>query len=180
MSARSAIRFGMPSSPRAIGEKVGGNHVVRGPETIIMKYLNQLAIILIISCLGEICADLLPFPIPGALYGLILMFTALCLKIVKLHQVEDVAQFLIEIMPLMFTPPAVGLITKWDILKDVWLQLFIIIVITTFIVLLITGHVAQFVLKHEPHFSSLFHQHHAESAENKGTSASTVSSGDES
>ncbi|MBR4986784.1 MAG: CidA/LrgA family protein [Proteobacteria bacterium] len=118
-----------------------------------MKYLKQLAIILIVSCLGELCAWLLPFPIPGCLYGLVLMFTALCLKIIKLEQVEDVSHFLIEIMPLMFTPPAVGLITMWSVLGDIWPQVLGIVVLTTFIVMFVTGHVAQFVLRHEPHIS---------------------------
>ncbi len=134
-----------------------------------MKYLNQLAIILIISCLGEILAWLLPFPIPGALYGLVLMFTALCTKIIKFEKVESVGRFLIEIMPLMFTPPAVALITMWDVLKDVWPQLLFIVVITTFLVIFVTGHVAQFILKHEPHLSQFlpdsWHHHHAHDAQ---------------
>ncbi|MBQ1927177.1 MAG: CidA/LrgA family protein [Proteobacteria bacterium] len=116
-----------------------------------MKYLKQLAIILLVSFLGELCAWLLPLPIPGCLYGLVLMFTALCLKIIKLEQVEDVSRFLIEVMPLMFTPPAVGLITTWGVLGDVWPQVLLIVVLTTFIVMFVTGHVAQAILHHEPH-----------------------------
>lgn len=149
---------------------------------VFMKYLNQLAIILIFSCLGELCAWLLPFPIPGALYGLVLLFTALCLKIVRFEKVEHVGRFLIEIMPLMFTPPAVALITKWDVLSSIWPQILVIIVLTTFIVMFVTGHVAQFVLKHEPHLSRylpkgwhmphphvpkpFFHHHDHEEAQN--------------
>lgn len=129
-----------------------------------MRYLNQFAIILIISCLGELCAWLLPLPIPGALYGLVLMFTALCTKIIKFEKVESVGRFLIEIMPMMFTPPAVALITMWDMLKIIWPKLLFIVVITTFLVLFITGHTAQFVLKHEPHLSKYlpdsWHHHH--------------------
>ncbi len=124
-----------------------------------MKYLNQLAIILFISCLGELCAWQIPLPIPGALYGLVLMFVALCLRIIKLPQVEQTADFLIAIMPLMFTPPAVGLITRWDVLHDIWPQLLLIVVLTTFIVLFVTGHIAQFVLKHEPHLSKILPHH---------------------
>lgn len=118
-----------------------------------MKYLKQLAIILFVSFLGELCAWLLPFPIPGCLYGLALMFAALCLKIIKLEQVEDVSRFMIEIMPLMFTPPAVGLITTWNVLGDVWPKLLLIVVLTTFIVMFVTGHVAQAILHHEQHLS---------------------------
>ena len=124
-----------------------------------MKYLNQFAIILIISALGELCAWIIPFPAPGCLYGLVIMFVALCTGILKLKHVEDVSLFLVEIMPLMFTPPAVGIITHWDILESVWVQLLVLIVLSTFIVMFITGHVAQFVLKHEPKFSQFLPTH---------------------
>lgn len=99
----------------------------------------------------------LPLPIPGAVYGLLLMFTALCTKIVKLEQVEDAGQFLLETMTVMFTPPAVGLISMWGVLRDVWVQVLIIVVLTTFIVMFVTGHVAQFVMRLERRKTPLAH-----------------------
>jgi len=112
-----------------------------------MKFLRQFAIILFISCLGEALAWCIPLPIPAAVYGMILMFSALCLKIVKLEHVDIAGKFLNETMVVMFTPPAVGLISKWDVLKDVWPKVLLITIVTTFVVMGVTGHVGQLVLR---------------------------------
>lgn len=114
-----------------------------------MKYFSQFAIILFVSVLGELCAMALPLPIPACIYGMVLMFMALCFKIIKLEQVDDAGKFMIEVLPVMFTPPAVGLIALWDVISPIWPQLLVIIVITTAVVMVVTGHVAQFMLRHE-------------------------------
>ena len=42
-----------------------------------MKYLRQFGIILAVTCAGEIMKYFIPLPIPGSIYGLILMFVLL-------------------------------------------------------------------------------------------------------
>ena len=84
-----------------------------------MKYLHQFSIILLVSFLGEIAHSLLPLPIPASVYGLMMMFFALCMGMIKLDQVKEAASFLIEIMPVMFLPAAAGLLDSWSILKPV-------------------------------------------------------------
>ena len=84
-----------------------------------MKYIKQLSIILLISFLGELIHYLLPLPIPASIYGLILLFVALLTGIVPLSAVKETGNFLIEIMPLMFIPSAVGLMESWGILQPV-------------------------------------------------------------
>ena len=69
-----------------------------------MKYLRQFCIILLVSALGEGLHILLPLPVPASVYGLVLMLGALASGILKLEQVEEAADFLVEIMPVMFVP----------------------------------------------------------------------------
>ena len=83
-----------------------------------MKYLKQFLIILLVSCIGELLYHLLPLPIPATIYGLVLMLGLLMLKIVPLNAVKETAEFLIEIMPVMFIPAGVGLIIYWPQLKE--------------------------------------------------------------
>ena len=64
-----------------------------------MKHLKQFLIILLFSFLGEGLKALLPLPVPASIYGLVLLFAALELGIIKLSAVEDAGKFLIEIMP---------------------------------------------------------------------------------
>lgn len=76
-----------------------------------MKYLRQFCIILLVSALGEGLHILLPLPVPASVYGLVLMLGALASGILKLEQVEEAADFLVEIMPVMFVPEV------WDFWK---------------------------------------------------------------
>ena len=65
-----------------------------------MKYLRQFCIILLVSALGEGLHILLPLPVPASVYGLVLMLGALASGILKLEQVEEAADFLVEICRL--------------------------------------------------------------------------------
>lgn len=78
-----------------------------------MKFLRQFGIILLLSALGEGLHALLPLPVPASVYGLVLMLAALMTGIIKVGQVEETADFLIEIMPVMFVPAGVGLLNAW-------------------------------------------------------------------
>ena len=112
-----------------------------------MKILKQFSLILLFSFLGEILHVLIPLPIPASVYGLVLLLAALILGICKIEHVKNAAEFLIEIMPVMFIPAAVGILTTWDILKPVWIPVALITVITTVLVMVVTGRVTQAVIE---------------------------------
>lgn len=114
-----------------------------------MIYLLQFCIILIICFVGEILHAFIPLPIPASIYGLLLMFTLLAFKIIKLEKIEKTADFLLQIMPLMFVPPAVGIISVWADLKNILIPFILIIIITTIIVMVFTGKATEFVIKHD-------------------------------
>lgn len=112
-----------------------------------MRLVRQFLLVASISFLGEGLKALLPFPIPASVYGLILMFAALSLGIIKPHQVRDAARFLIEIMPVMFIPAAVGLLNAWDVLRPILLPVGVITVVSTVVVMAVTGRVTQAVIR---------------------------------
>ena len=112
-----------------------------------MKFLKQFLIILAISLIGEILKSVLPFPIPASIYGMVLMFVLLLTGVIKLDQVRDAGKFLIEIMPVMFIPAGVGLMSSWSVLQPVLLPVSVITVITIFTVMGATGLVSQFIIK---------------------------------
>lgn len=116
-----------------------------------MKYLKQFCIILLISFLGELLHFLIPLPIPASVYGLVLMLAALCTGVLKLAQVRETAGFLIEIMPVMFIPAAVGLLDSWSALQPIWFPVVVITILTTVIVMAVTGRVTQHMIRREYH-----------------------------
>ena len=114
---------------------------------VSLKLLRQFLIILLLSLVGEGLHALLPLPVPASVYGLVLMLLCLCTGILRLDQVERASDFLIEIMPVMFVPAAVGLTESWEQLRGVLVPVLVIMVLTTVLVMVVTGHVTQFVMR---------------------------------
>ena len=84
-----------------------------------MKLLKQFLIILAISFVGEILKYLLPLPVPASIYGMVILFIGLLTGLIPLNSVRSAGKFMIEIMPVMFIPAGVGLMSSWGNLKPV-------------------------------------------------------------
>ena len=108
-----------------------------------MKYIYQLFIILVVTFVGELLHYFIPIPVPASIYGLIIMLILLCTKVVKLEHVERTSDFLIEIMPLMFIPAAVGLLGAYHTLMPVLVPYVVITLVSTLLVMLVAGRVTQ-------------------------------------
>ena len=114
-----------------------------------MKLLKQIFIILAISFIGELLKYLLPLPVPASIYGMVILFIGLLTGIIPLASVKDAGKFLIEIMPVMFIPAGVGLMSSWGTLKPVLLPVSIITVAALITVMAATGRVSQFVIRRQ-------------------------------
>lgn len=112
-----------------------------------MKYVKQMAIIGGITFAGELLKFFLPFPVPASVYGTILLFVCLCTKVVKEEQIKETADFLLLIMPVMFTGPCVGIIENYGYIADSLWQFALIVVLSTIIIMVVTGLVTQFAMK---------------------------------
>ena len=112
-----------------------------------MKYVKQFLIILLISFIGEGLNYLIPAPVPASIYGMVILFVCLCTKVVKLDDVKDTGMFLIDIMPLMFIPCGVVLVTAWGDLKDMMLPVVVITIISTILVMAVTGKATELIMK---------------------------------
>lgn len=112
-----------------------------------MKYIHQFLIILTISFIGELLTLILPLPIPASVYGLIIMLICLFTGLIKLKQIEEVADWLILIMPVLFVPSAVSLINVGEALMKDILVISIVTLISTIIVMVVTGKVAQLIIE---------------------------------
>lgn len=118
-------------------------------ERTAMRYLKQFTIILAISFLGEALHYLIPLPVPASIYGLLLMLAALLTGAVKLSSVRETGKFLVDIMPVMFIPAAVGLLESWGVLQPVWLPVALITLVSTLLVMGASGLAAQAVLRRD-------------------------------
>lgn len=111
-----------------------------------MKYIKQATIILAITFIGEIIYKYIPLPIPASIYGLLIMLICLQTKIIKLEQVKETGNFLLEIMPIMFIPAAVGLINVWSSISNIVIPIVFVALFTTVLVMVTTGKIADFII----------------------------------
>ena len=111
-----------------------------------MKYLKQFLIIIAVSCIGELLNHLLPLPIPASIYGLVIMLVLLISQKIKLEVVQETADFLINIMPVMFIPAAVGLIVSWKQLESMLIPALVITTVSTALVMLVTGKITDLLI----------------------------------
>jgi len=112
-----------------------------------MKYLSQFLIILGFTLTGEALQRLIPLPIPASVYGLALLFAALCLKVVKVDQVKETGSFLTSILPILFVSPAVGIVDDWGLIRNELLPILLLLISSTIITFGISGQLAQRLLK---------------------------------
>lgn len=112
-----------------------------------MKYIHQFLIIMSISFVGELLS-LLPLPVPASVYGLLILLTCLFTGVIKLKDVEDVADWLILIMPVLFVPSAVSLMNVGDeLLGGDIVVIGVVLVVSTIVVMVTTGKVAQLIIE---------------------------------
>lgn len=112
-----------------------------------MKYMMQIGIIATLSFIAELLHFFLPLPIPASVYGLVILFVLLCFKVIKLPQVEDVADWMLSVMPIFFIAPSVGLINSFDSIKGQVIPLVFICFISTVVVTALTGLIAQGIIR---------------------------------
>ena len=123
-----------------------------------MTHLKQFIIIMAVTCAGETLHFLLPLPVPASIYGLILMFVLLLTKVLHLEDTEGAGSFLIEIMPVMFIPAGVGLLTSWEHLRPILFPVSVITVLSTFIVMAVTGIVTDRLVKKNRRWKALMNE----------------------
>ncbi len=112
-----------------------------------MKFIFQFLIIMVFAFVGELLHHFIPLPIPASIYGILLLFLALEFKILKVKDIKETSSFLIAIMPIMFLPPAVGIVESWGLIKGSWLPYVLVIGISTVVVMAVSGLVTQMIVR---------------------------------
>lgn len=114
-----------------------------------MKYVKQILIIFAFSLAGECLSRWIPLPVPGAIYGFVLLFLALCTGLLKEKHIDTTADFLIAIMPVFFVSPAVNLLASYDLIAQNLVPIITILVVSTFCVFAVSGLVTKWLRRKE-------------------------------
>lgn len=113
-----------------------------------MKYVKQFAVIALMTILGEFLNQLIPLPVPASIYGMVILFLCLQTGILKPAQIEETADFFLAAMPIFFISPSVSLMSSFGVIKNSFLSILIICLVSTAVVMAVTGLVSQAVIRH--------------------------------
>ncbi|RKK03986.1 CidA/LrgA family protein [Pseudoroseomonas wenyumeiae] len=111
---------------------------------------GAITALLVCQLIGEVLARVLHLPVPGPVIGMVLLFLALLLRYPEGEPPEalgKVADTLLGNLGLLFVPAGVGVVVLLHTLAQNWLSLMLAIVGGTLLAMVITGRLAQALLR---------------------------------
>ena len=112
-----------------------------------MRILLQLSLLFSVTLLGEAISWLLPFTFPGTLIAMFLLLLLLGFRIVKEHQLEETADFFSRYMAICFVPAGVEILESAAMLRESWLPIVIISVISLLVTFLVAAKAVEIAEK---------------------------------
>ena len=104
-----------------------------------VRIFEGFVILLLMQSIGTFISNYFDLVLPGNLTGLLLLFLALVLKVVKLEQVESTASLLLDNMMVLFIPLNVGLVTILPRIEQEWLAVIVSLLASTVLVMVVTA-----------------------------------------
>jgi len=111
-----------------------------------VKIFKQASIIFSLCIIGDLISYLLPFPFPGSVIAMILLFVLLLTKIIKPYQIEDVANYLTSILAALFVTTTVSIMQYYDVLKNILFKFILICFIAAIITFAVTAYTVTFFI----------------------------------
>ena len=96
-----------------------------------IKYLGQLAVLWGIYLFSDLLVAQTGLPVPANVLGVVILFILLCLGVIKLEQVEGMADFLLKHLVFFFIPIVAGLMEWGGMFKEYGLTLALAIVVSS-------------------------------------------------
>lgn len=114
---------------------------------MVVKLFREMILLFGIYYIGEGIQQMTNMPIPGNLIGMILLFILLSTHVLRLEQISTISDFLLGHMPFFFIPAGVALMSSFSLIADIWLQILLLCLFTTFLTMGISGWAVQFFMK---------------------------------
>ncbi|AME07860.1 antiholin-like murein hydrolase modulator LrgA [Bacillus siamensis] len=112
----------------------------------VYGFLTQAFIFAGIMLISNGIAAIVPIPIPASVVGLVLLFVLLCLKVIKLEQVETLGTSLTSLIGFLFVPSGISVMNSLGVMQQYGVQIALVILLATIILLGATGLFSQLIL----------------------------------
>ncbi len=111
-----------------------------------MVFFKQVFLLFLVCCIGEIISLFLPFPMPGSVIALIILFICLLIKTIRPAQIDTVCNFLLGNMSFIFIPSTVSILAYVDVFKNILWQFLFICIATTIITFFATAYAVKLTM----------------------------------
>lgn len=112
-----------------------------------LKIILQIALLWLIFKAGDLVVSLLHIPVPGNVFGMLLLFGLLTFNVIPLKWVEEGAGLLLKHMAFFFIPIAVGLMIWGDLFLAQGIQLLAVVMLGAVVTILTTAYSVLFLAK---------------------------------
>ena len=113
----------------------------------LLAGIIQIGILYIFYLAGSKLTELLHLPIPGSITGMLLLLTALSLKLMKPNWIQHGAKFLNAILPLLLGPATIGVMNYPGLFSGKGLYIFFTVIASTAITIIVAGKISQYAEK---------------------------------
>lgn len=114
-----------------------------------METVKALAIIVGALFGGEFIGQLITLPIPGTIYGMVVLFLLLYSGLVKIDDIEVATNFLLANMTIFFIPPAVGIMESYRLIVADLFKYIIVIIVPSILTMAVTALVVRKIIGDE-------------------------------
>jgi holin-like protein len=98
-----------------------------------MKLLGQVGILFSLCWVGTVIEHFLPFPLPASVIAMVLTLLLLTSGLLKVEHIREKSDFLLANMAFFFIPAGVSIVDHLALLKQIWLPLAVICLVSTMI-----------------------------------------------
>ncbi|WP_020680438.1 CidA/LrgA family protein [Marinobacterium rhizophilum] len=92
--------------------------------------LGALTLIIGLQVLGTLLAELLALPVPGPVVGMVLFLLVLAVMRGHWQELEQVNNFFLANLSLLFVPAAVGIVSHLDLVSPILGRLVLVLVVS--------------------------------------------------
>lgn len=105
-----------------------------------MKIIVQIGIVCALFWVSQMIETILPFTFPASVISLLLLLVLLLVKFIKVHQVQDIGEFLTGNMGFFFLPATVSIMKYVDIVMENAIAFFVVCILSMFITFAATAY----------------------------------------
>lgn len=116
----------------------------------VIHFFFQIALLTVFYGAGMLIQTLSKAPIPGSIFGLVLLFLALKLRMVPAKWIEQGAGVMQKLIPLFLVPATVGVMDYFHVFTAGGQWLIVIVVLSTLLTLILAGWTTQWAAHRTP------------------------------